>query len=463
VLLTLASVNWVAGVGCGGSGEGGNAGHGGGGGGGSTAGSGGAGTTGSGGSTGAAGAAGTTGTAGSGGSTGTGGSGGSTGAAGSGGSTGAAGTTDGGAGTGDGAAGHDASPDASDPFPDLVIPSAIAAPSGTTLKFRAHATGSQIYTCTAMAAATDGGTDGGADAGATTYAWVLKAPDAKLFDANDVQLATHFAGPTWMANDGSDVVGTKVAQASPSADAIPWLLLKAASHMGSGVMMDVTYVQRLNTKQGLAPATGCDATKVNMDTSVAYTADYYFYTGGVTTTDGGTSADWPFVTVAIPDGIATPAGTTLKTKLHGWGDQIYTCTASGGADAGADAGATTYTWVLKAPAASLYDETNTKKGAHSAGPTWTSTDGSSIVGTKLAQADSTLGDAIPWLLLKVASHAGTTGAFTDVTYVQRVNTAKGKAPATGCDAAHVNTDVNVWYSADYYFSTGDATDGGAGN
>ncbi len=54
-----------------------------------------------------------------------------------------------------------------------------------------------------------------------------------------------------------------------------------------------------------------------------------------------------------------------------------------------------------------------------------------------------------------------TGVFSDVTYVQRVNTTKGVAPATGCDAGHVNTDVSVAYSADYDYSTGDATaDGG---
>jgi len=63
----------------------------------------------------------------------------------------------------------------------------------------------------------------------------------------------------------------------------------------------------------------------------------------------------------------------------------------------------------------------------------------------------------------VGSHSGATGLFTDVTYVQRLNTSKGVAPATGCDAAHVNPpDVHVQYSADYYFYTGDATDGGTG-
>jgi hypothetical protein len=437
--MTLSSAAWVVAAGCGGSSGGtGAGGHGGGGSGGGTAGS----------TAGTSGGAGTSGVAGT-----------------SGGAGGAAGNNDGGAGTGGaaGAAGGTAgadggSSDAKDPFPTVVIPDALAVPAGAMQKFRAHGVGFQVYTCTGTAAAADAGADAG-----TTYAWTLKAPDAKLLDENDAQIGTHFAGPTWMSTvDESDAVGMKVQQAdSPLSDAIPWLLLKVVSHMGTGVFTDVTYVQRVNTTKGKAPATGCDSTTVGTDMPVAYTADYYFYTGGTTTTDGGTAAQWPFVTVTIPDGVATPTGTTLKLKLHGWGDQIYTCTPSGGADAGADAGATTYAWVLKAPAATLYDDTDTKQGTHSVGPTWTGNDTSSIVGTKLAQVASPLAGAIPWLLLKVASHAGATGTFSDVTYVQRLNTSKGAAPATGCDAAHANMDLPVSYSADYYFYTGDApADGG---
>jgi hypothetical protein len=391
--------------------------------------------------------------------------------AGSGGGT--AGGTGGSAAGADGGAGQDGGNDAagadagdagpSDPFTLVTIPDTIAVPAGATLKFKAHGRGSQVYTCKATVSPNDGGADagdGGADAGyATTYAWSLKAPDAKLYDQNGVQIGTHFAGPTWMSTvDESDAVGSSQANV-PQTGTIPWLLLKVVSHMGTGVFTDVTYVQRLNTTGGVAPTTGCDDQHVGTDMPVTYSADYYFYTGG-TSADGGTTAQWPFVTVTIPDAIASPTGTTLKLKLHGWGDQIYTCTASGGADAGADAGATTYSWVLKAPAATLYDDADTKQGTHSMGPTWTANDTSAIVGSKQQQASSPLSDAIPWLLLKVTSHSGATGLFTDVTYVQRLNTSKGVAPATGCDAAHVNMDTKAAYSADYYYYTGDAVDAG---
>ena len=80
------------------------------------------------------------------------------------------------------------------------------------------------------------------------------------------------------STDGSAVVGKKVAQAdAPQTDAVPWLLLAATSTTGSGVFTGVTYVQRIATTGGKAPATGCGADNVDAETRVPYTADYYFY------------------------------------------------------------------------------------------------------------------------------------------------------------------------------------------
>jgi hypothetical protein len=153
------------------------------------------------------------------------------------------------------------------------VPAALAVPAGATIKAHAHAVGAQIYTCTASA--------GDADGGATTYAFVLKAPDAKLFDADGVQVGTHGAGPSWTSNDGSVANGMKLAQTdAPAAGAIPWLLLRVSSTSGAGVFSDVSYVQRLNTAGGVAPATGCDSTTAGTDTPVGYSGDYYFYVGG---------------------------------------------------------------------------------------------------------------------------------------------------------------------------------------
>jgi hypothetical protein len=43
------------------------------------------------------------------------------------------------------------------------------------------------------------------------------------------------------------------------------------------------------------------------------------------------------------------------------------------------------------------------------------------------------------------------GVFTDISIVQRLNTAGGAPPASGCDEASVNAQTRVPYSADYYF------------
>ena len=162
------------------------------------------------------------------------------------------------------------------------LPPALAVPAGATLAIHDQGAGVQIYTCTPSGGA-GGAAGSGADAGAISYSWVLKGPDAKLYDATGAQVGTHGIGPAWTSSDGSVVNGTKVEQVNAPATApgaIPWLLLRASSTTGTGVFSNVTYVQRLNTSGGVAPATGCGASTSGTDTSVAYTADYYFYTGG---------------------------------------------------------------------------------------------------------------------------------------------------------------------------------------
>ena len=61
----------------------------------------------------------------------------------------------------------------------------------------------------------------------------------------------------------------------PDASAIPWLLLVAVSTEGPGVLDGVTYIQRVNTTGGLAPAV--PGTFVGQEADVPYTAEYYFY------------------------------------------------------------------------------------------------------------------------------------------------------------------------------------------
>jgi hypothetical protein len=104
--------------------------------------------------------------------------------------------------------------------------------------------------------------------------WGPPKPLATLF-LGDVLSATHSEGPLWQHTDGSKVVGAVVASATVDAAAIPWLLLHAASRSGPGLFADVTYVQRLNTKGGLAPAGPGSADGAQVQ--VHYEADYLFY------------------------------------------------------------------------------------------------------------------------------------------------------------------------------------------
>jgi hypothetical protein len=140
---------------------------------------------------------------------------------------------------------------------------ALQPPAGSALTLRLHAEGAQIYTCKAGAGA--------------AYAWVLKAPDARLYDGACKQVGTHSAGPTWRSSvDGSAVVAAKVADA-PAERTIPWLLLKAQKNSGDGMFSRVTAIQRADTSGGVAPSSGCDASAIGHEQAVPYHANYYFY------------------------------------------------------------------------------------------------------------------------------------------------------------------------------------------
>lgn len=147
----------------------------------------------------------------------------------------------------------------------FAVPESIKLPSDQHLLLRAHASGDQIYVCQPS------------PSGDSQFAWVLSAPDAKLFDDTGKEVATHSAGPTWQSTDGSQVKGKVVAQSVPDPDSIPWLLLTAVDHSGMGIMSDVFSIQRLATKGGKAPAIGCDAQHEGEKRRINYTADYYFY------------------------------------------------------------------------------------------------------------------------------------------------------------------------------------------
>jgi Protein of unknown function (DUF3455) len=111
-----------------------------------------------------------------------------------------------------------------------------------------------------------------------TYEWVFKAPEATLTAKSGAPVGKHYAGPTWEAVDGSTVVGeVKARDPGPSAAAIPWLLLAAKSHSGTGIFANARFIQRVATVGGNAPAGGCAESSLKNEARIPYTASYLFY------------------------------------------------------------------------------------------------------------------------------------------------------------------------------------------
>jgi hypothetical protein len=138
------------------------------------------------------------------------------------------------------------------------VPPALAAPGETAIA-TLHAVGAQIYECKV-------GSDG-------KLSWAFREPVATLL-LNDKTVGRHYAGPSWELTDGSAITGKAAANApGATANDVAWLKLDVVTHRGSGLLTDVTTVQRINT-QGGALQGACDQTGAFR--SEPYSADYSF-------------------------------------------------------------------------------------------------------------------------------------------------------------------------------------------
>jgi hypothetical protein len=139
------------------------------------------------------------------------------------------------------------------------LPAAISAP-GEALVASVHAVGSQVYECKT-------------DPAAGTLTWQFREPIATLFISGKT-VGRHYAGPNWELIDGSVVQG-KVAGRAPAASEndIPLLKLGVSARRGEGRLSDVTTIQRINTRGGVAVGVCKEA---GAFLSVPYTADYTF-------------------------------------------------------------------------------------------------------------------------------------------------------------------------------------------
>ena len=112
---------------------------------------------------------------------------------------------------------------------------------------------------------------------AGAHEWAFVGPVATLYSGDKKAVGKYYAGPTWEANDGSKVTGKQLAVSPAAPGNIPLQLVKTDPAMGAGAMTGVSYIQRLNTKGGVAPAMACDAMSKGRRQQVAYEADYVFY------------------------------------------------------------------------------------------------------------------------------------------------------------------------------------------
>lgn len=125
----------------------------------------------------------------------------------------------------------------------------------------------------------------------------LFTPQATVFDGGGMEIGTHYFGPNpaddgairaaWQDSKDTSTIWGKLVHASADTefvapDAIAWLLVEvvgeAMGPSGGDTMIGTTYIQRVNTTGGTAPATGCESSEdVGASAFVPYVADYVFY------------------------------------------------------------------------------------------------------------------------------------------------------------------------------------------
>ena len=146
-------------------------------------------------------------------------------------------------------------------------PATIAVPAGHSLALTLLGAGDLAYECKAKVDMP------------SVYEWTFAGPTAVLYDkTSKAAVGKYYAGPTWEANDGSKVSGKQLG-VSPSMTpaSIPLQLVQTGTPTGTGAMSGITFIQRMNTKSGVAPKDGCSAGNAGTKVMVKYEADYLFY------------------------------------------------------------------------------------------------------------------------------------------------------------------------------------------
>jgi Protein of unknown function (DUF3455) len=182
-------------------------------------------------------------------------------------------------------------------IPSPTTPEKITPPAGTSAFLLGRGVGTQGYVCLPTA---------------TGASWIVNGarPEATLFThvfGEAVQIITHFLSPvvnpndigpkpprfgdaTWQSSFDSsrvwaqkkDFITAGTDASCPNSGAIDCLLLQVIGSdegpAGGRLLTKTTFIQRLNTNGGSAPATGCLVTAdVGKQVLVPYSADYFFF------------------------------------------------------------------------------------------------------------------------------------------------------------------------------------------
>lgn len=152
------------------------------------------------------------------------------------------------------------------PFDQSSVPAAVQVPAGNRIAMETVGVGRITYECRVKANA------------AGQFEWFFAGPDAQLMDRAGKTVGRYYGPPaTWESQDGSKVTATQLAVAPGGDGNIPLQLVKANPAMGMGAMQGVTFIQRVATRGGVAPAAACAAGNVGEKQIVNYQADYIIW------------------------------------------------------------------------------------------------------------------------------------------------------------------------------------------
>ena len=146
------------------------------------------------------------------------------------------------------------------------LPATVQVPGGHQVAMETVGMGEITYQCSPIKDMSD------------QFEWAFVGPDARLNDRSCKHIGKYHGPPaTWESMDGSKLTATQIAVAPNGSGNIPSQLVKGNPAMGSGAMTGVTYIQRVNTLGGVAPASPCAAGNAGAKQVVKYQAEYIFY------------------------------------------------------------------------------------------------------------------------------------------------------------------------------------------